>query len=242
MDDVGHYLRHRIRLPRRPVVSETEALRGFMDAVPDVRSGLQARTPLRRNGTPDDIASAALFFASPASSWVTGKAARGRRGRHCGIVPQRSARPVSAELRFDGQVVIVTGAAGGIGRPEAVELARRGARVVVNDLGGSGSGVGCDSSIAAAVVDEIVSAGGEAVANTDDLSPKRGHAASSSARSRPGAGSTPSCTIAAILRGAHIENVADADYDDLTTVNLRGTFRTVQAVYRAMKETATPGS
>ncbi len=56
-----------------PGCVETEALRGFMDAIPDVRAGLQSKTPMRRNGTPEDIASAALFFASPASSWITGK-------------------------------------------------------------------------------------------------------------------------------------------------------------------------
>jgi 7-alpha-hydroxysteroid dehydrogenase len=56
-----------------PGCVETEALRGFMDAMPDVRAGLQSKTPMRRNGTPDDIAAAALFLASPAASWITGK-------------------------------------------------------------------------------------------------------------------------------------------------------------------------
>ncbi|KKC04841.1 glucose 1-dehydrogenase [Mycobacterium nebraskense] len=56
-----------------PGCVETEALRGFMDAMPDIRENLRQKTPMRRNGTPDDIASAALFFASPASSWITGK-------------------------------------------------------------------------------------------------------------------------------------------------------------------------
>jgi 7-alpha-hydroxysteroid dehydrogenase len=56
-----------------PGCVETDALRGFMDAMPEVRTGLQAKTPMRRNGTPDDIGSAALFFASDASSWITGK-------------------------------------------------------------------------------------------------------------------------------------------------------------------------
>jgi 7-alpha-hydroxysteroid dehydrogenase len=56
-----------------PGCIETEALQGFMDAMPDVREGLRLKTPMRRNGTPDDIAAAALFFASPASSWITGK-------------------------------------------------------------------------------------------------------------------------------------------------------------------------
>jgi 7-alpha-hydroxysteroid dehydrogenase len=56
-----------------PGCVETDALRGFMDAMPDVRAGLHAKTPMRRNGTPDDIGAAALFFASDASSWITGK-------------------------------------------------------------------------------------------------------------------------------------------------------------------------
>jgi 7-alpha-hydroxysteroid dehydrogenase len=56
-----------------PGCVETEALRGFMDAMPDVREGLRLKTPMRRNGTPGDIASAALFLASPAASWITGK-------------------------------------------------------------------------------------------------------------------------------------------------------------------------
>ena len=56
-----------------PGCVETEALQGFMDAMPDVREGLRSKTPMRRNGTPHDIASAALFLASPAASWITGK-------------------------------------------------------------------------------------------------------------------------------------------------------------------------
>ena len=77
---------------------------------------------------------------------------------------------MSDEIRFDGDVVIVTGAAGGIGRSQAVELGRRGARVVVNDLGGSPRGGGADPAMAQAVVDEIVSAGGEAVASGASVS------------------------------------------------------------------------
>ena len=56
-----------------PGCIETEALQGFMDVMPEVRESLHLKTPMRRNGTPDDIAAAALFFASPASSWITGK-------------------------------------------------------------------------------------------------------------------------------------------------------------------------
>jgi NAD(P)-dependent dehydrogenase (short-subunit alcohol dehydrogenase family) len=88
---------------------------------------------------------------------------------------------VSAPVRLDGQVVIVTGAGNGIGRAHALLLAERGAHVVVNDLGAAVDGSG-SSGAAQQVVDEIRGAGGIAVASTDsvatavggaDLSPER---------------------------------------------------------------------
>ncbi|MEN7344063.1 MAG: SDR family NAD(P)-dependent oxidoreductase, partial [Pseudomonadota bacterium] len=68
-------------------------------------------------------------------------------------------------IRFDDQVVIVTGAGNGLGRSHALEFARRGAKVIVNDLGGARDGSGGSVSAAQAVVDEITAAGGEALAN-----------------------------------------------------------------------------
>ena len=68
-------------------------------------------------------------------------------------------------IRFDGKVAIVTGAGGGLGREHALALAARGAKVVVNDLGGARDGTGGSSAAAEAVVAEIVAAGGEAMAN-----------------------------------------------------------------------------
>lgn len=69
-------------------------------------------------------------------------------------------------LDFSGRVAIVTGAGGGLGREHALALAKRGAKVVVNDLGGARDGSGGSASAAQAVVDEIVAAGGEAIANS----------------------------------------------------------------------------
>ena len=74
-----------------------------------------------------------------------------------------------SEIRFDGRTVIVTGAGNGLGRCYAKQFAARGARVVVNDLGGSSFGDGADKAAANIVVDEIREAGGEAVANYDSV-------------------------------------------------------------------------
>ena len=82
-------------------------------------------------------------------------------------------------IRFDGKVAIVTGAGGGLGRAHALELARRGAKVVINDLGGSVDGSGGSSDAANKVVEEIKGFGGQAIANT-----------SSSKHSTPTAAST----------------------------------------------------
>ena len=74
-----------------------------------------------------------------------------------------------SEIRFDGKVALVTGAGGGLGKAYALLLASRGAKVVVNDLGGSTDGSGTGSRVADHVVNEIKAAGGEAVANYDSV-------------------------------------------------------------------------
>src|ERR1700736_2395570 len=83
---------------------------------------------------------------------------------------------VVAELRFDGRVAIITGAGGGLGRSHALLLASRGARVVVNDLGGNPDGTGASDSAADLVVKEIREQGGEAVANYDSVATPEGGA------------------------------------------------------------------
>jgi NAD(P)-dependent dehydrogenase (short-subunit alcohol dehydrogenase family) len=74
------------------------------------------------------------------------------------------------EIRFDGRVAVVTGAGRALGRAHAMLLAERGAKVVVNDFGGGPDGAGGDTSVAQTVVAEIVARGGDAVANTGDVS------------------------------------------------------------------------
>jgi NAD(P)-dependent dehydrogenase (short-subunit alcohol dehydrogenase family) len=108
-----------------------------------------------------------------------------------------------SEFRFDGRVAIVTGAGRGIGRAHARLLAARGARVVVNDLGGSMEGEGSDAGPAADAVDELVAAGGTAIADTSDIStPEGGEAVVNAALERFGridviVNSTSRCTSAA---------------------------------------------
>ena len=81
-----------------------------------------------------------------------------------------------ADLGFDGRVAIITGAGGGLGKQHALMMAARGALIVVNDLGGAVDGSGSDKGAAQLVVDEIVAAGGEAVANTDSVATPEGGA------------------------------------------------------------------
>src|SRR5262249_38265195 len=78
------------------------------------------------------------------------------------------------DLGFDGKVAIITGAGGGLGKQHALLLASRGARVVVNDVGGSVSGEGADKGPAELVVEEIRARGGEAVSDTNSVSTPEG--------------------------------------------------------------------
>ena len=90
-------------------------------------------------------------------------------------------------IGFDGRVAIVTGAGGGLGKTYALELGRRGARVVVNDLGGNPDGTGAAGGPADTTVAEITAAGGEAVANYDSVATPEGGEATAAAPVVPAA-------------------------------------------------------
>ena len=138
-------------------------------------------------------------------------------------------------LSFDGDVMVVTGAGGGMGRCHALELARRGARVVVNDLGGHPFGGGSDPGLAEAVVEEIRAAGGEAVANTESVSTPEG-AASLTAQAIKEWGRLDAVVAnAAILRDKPFDEMTLQDFDDVIDVNLRGVMRVLQPAFKAMK-------
>lgn len=127
-------------------------------------------------------------------------------------------------IDFTGQVVIVTGAGRGLGRLYAMELARRGAAVVVNDLGGSMHGDGADASVADAVVDEIERAGGIATASHDSVdSPEGGEAIVRTAIDRFGRLDAV-VSNAGIFNSAPFEDMSPADWRRMLRVHLDGGF------------------
>jgi NAD(P)-dependent dehydrogenase (short-subunit alcohol dehydrogenase family) len=140
-----------------------------------------------------------------------------------------------ADLGFDGKVAIITGAGGGLGRSHALELARRGALIVVNDLGGSVDGTGSGSTAAQAVVDDIAAAGGEAVANYDSVAtPEGGKAIVQSALDTWGRVDVI-INNAGILRDASFKNMDPDRVSSVLDVHLRGAFNVTQPAWEHMR-------
>ncbi len=143
---------------------------------------------------------------------------------------------MSKNLRFDDQVAVITGAGGGLGRQHALLLAARGARVVVNDVGGSVSGDGHDGAAARAVVEEIRQTGGQAVADAHSVTtPEGGQAIIETALSAWG-------RVDIVINNAGI--VGDAPFEDMTAdrleplidVHLRGAFYVTRPAWAVMRE------
>ena len=138
-------------------------------------------------------------------------------------------------IDFAGQAVIVTGAGRGLGRLYALELARRGASVVVNDLGGSMHGSGADTSVADQVVDEIARAGGVAVPSHDTVdSPEGGDAIVQTAIESFGRLDAV-VSNAGIFNSIPFEDLSTDDWRRMLGVHLDGGFYLSQPAYRVMK-------
>ncbi|MCF8110660.1 MAG: SDR family NAD(P)-dependent oxidoreductase [Desulfobacteraceae bacterium] len=153
------------------------------------------------------------------------------------------ARPVPGaaeekdKIRFDGQTAVITGAGGGLGRAYALELASRGARVVVNDLGGARDGTG-DGSTAPAqkVADEIKAAGGEAVANYDNVAtPEGGENIIKCAMDNYGRVDIL-INNAGILQDKSFIKMEPENWNAVLSVHLNGAYNVTRPAFRQMKE------
>ena len=139
-------------------------------------------------------------------------------------------------IRFDGQVAIVTGAGGGLGRVYALELAKRGAQVVVNDLGGAPDGSGASTRPADAVVQEIVDAGGQAVANYDSVATvEGGERIVQAALDRFGAVDIL-VNNAGILRDKSFPKMTPEMWDAVLAVHLQGAYNVTRPAFIAMRQ------
>jgi NAD(P)-dependent dehydrogenase (short-subunit alcohol dehydrogenase family) len=143
---------------------------------------------------------------------------------------------MSETITFDERVAIVTGAGGGLGREYALELARRGARVVVNDLGGALHGEGASKRAADDVVDQIVAAGGVAVASYDSVSEPDGGAGI--VQTAIEAFDTVDIVVnnAGILRDKSFAKMTAEEVDAVIDVHLRGAFNVSRPAFAHMRE------
>ena len=140
-----------------------------------------------------------------------------------------------ADIRFDGKVAIVTGAGGGLGRQHALELARRGAKVVVNDLGGSMDGSGAHSEASLKVVEEIKAAGGEAMANGSSVTDDAGVAKMVQDTMNEWGRIDILIANAGILRDKTFAKMEFGDFSVVVDVHLFGTVKPVKAVWEIMR-------
>jgi NAD(P)-dependent dehydrogenase (short-subunit alcohol dehydrogenase family) len=140
------------------------------------------------------------------------------------------------DLWFDGRVAIVTGAGGGLGREHAMLLASRGARVVVNDLGGSIEGTGDSTTPAEETVSAIVAAGGEAVVDTNSVAtPEGGEAIVQTALDAFGQIDIV-INNAGILRDKAFHNLEDENLQAVLDVHVNGAFNVTRPAWRHMRE------
>jgi NAD(P)-dependent dehydrogenase (short-subunit alcohol dehydrogenase family) len=141
-----------------------------------------------------------------------------------------------SELRFNGRVAIITGAGGGLGRCHALELARRGAHVLVNDLGGAVDGSGSSASAAQRVVDEIIAFGGTAAPNHDSVATPEGGQAIVQAALDAFGRLDVLVNNAGILRDKAFHKMDHAMIDAVIDVHLKGSMYVSQPAFALMRE------
>jgi NAD(P)-dependent dehydrogenase (short-subunit alcohol dehydrogenase family) len=139
-------------------------------------------------------------------------------------------------IDFEGQVAVVTGAGRGLGRLYALDLARRGAQVVVNDIGTSMSGAGADQAVADAVVEEIVGSGGAAVASHDSVDTPEGGAAIVATATDAFGRLDAVVSNAGIYEMVPFEDLTTEQWQRMRSVHLDGAFHLAQPTYRVMKD------
>jgi NAD(P)-dependent dehydrogenase (short-subunit alcohol dehydrogenase family) len=138
------------------------------------------------------------------------------------------------EMRFDDRVAVITGAGRGLGRSYALLLAARGAKVLVNDLGGSMTGEGLDAGPAESVAREIRAAGGEALANTDSVATPEGGAAIIAAALKHYGKIDILIHNAGNVRRGSLQTLSQRDFDAVLDVHLRGAFHVVRPAFPLM--------
>ena len=141
----------------------------------------------------------------------------------------------NATIRFDNRVAVITGAGGGLGRAHALLLAARGAKVVVNDLGGTLNGVGGDSAAADKVVAEIKAAGGEAIPNYDNIASPEGGRSLIEAAVKAYGRIDVLINNAGILRDKSLAKMEAADFASVVAVHLMGSAYCSQAALGHMQ-------
>ena len=139
-------------------------------------------------------------------------------------------------VRFDGRVAIITGAGGGLGRCHALELARRGAQILVNDLGGAVDGSGSSMTAADRVVDEITALGGTAAANHDTVATPQGGLAIVQAAIDAFGRVDVLVNNAGILRDKAFHKMDEEMIAAVIDVHLKGALYVSQPAYRRMRE------
>jgi NAD(P)-dependent dehydrogenase (short-subunit alcohol dehydrogenase family) len=145
-----------------------------------------------------------------------------------------------SQLSFADRVVVVTGAGNGLGRSYALDLAKRGAKIVVNDLGGAVDGTG-QGRAAQDVVSEIKALGGTAVPNFDSVATRQGGNAIIKTALDTWGRVDAVIANAGILRDVSFAKLTDAQLDAVLDVHLRGTFYVLQPAFQWMKEAGSPG-